>query len=168
MDTPMRDAREAPTSQPAEGLVDAVGRAGRTGARRGSPIVLAEDDPTMRGLFASTLRRDGYEVIEASDGIQLLEHLDSAAERSTRRNPISLVITDVRMPGISGLDVLAVLRCGHWNTPVILLTAFPGPDVLREAADLGAAALIEKPVDLEILREMVALTLQRPMSPAAR
>ncbi|HZR84039.1 MAG TPA: response regulator [Candidatus Binatia bacterium] len=132
----------------------------REAERASTPILLAEDDPVLRRLVGDTLRGEGHEVVEAADGVELLERLEAAMAAGQRGNaPISLVVTDVRMPGLSGLDVLSILRCGHWTTPVILLTAFPEPDVRLAAEELAATAVLEKPVDLEALRAAVRRAL---------
>jgi CheY-like chemotaxis protein len=119
-------------------------------------VLLADDSDEMRSLIAGMLRQAGYEVVEARDGIELFEHIESAVASGGRRNPpISLVISDVRMPGLSGLSVLGILRCGYWRTPVILITAFGDEHTHAEARELGAAALFDKPFDLDELRRTV-------------
>lgn len=110
-------------------------------------VLLGEDDATFRGLLAGRLSSSGYAVAEASDGAQLLERLvDSAVGPSCRPDGYDLVITDVRMPGISGSDVLEYLRAGPWSgVPVILMTAF-GDDAVHEAARRhGVLLVLEKP-----------------------
>jgi DNA-binding response OmpR family regulator len=118
-----------------------------------SRILLAEDNDDMRAMLASVLRRDGYLVIEAKDGRELVKHLTlhGAGEASD----IDLVISDVRMPGASGLDVLAGLREIDWSMPVILITAFGSADTKERAGQLGAAILLDKPFELEELRHAV-------------
>ena len=119
-------------------------------------VLLAEDSDEMRELIAGMLRESGYEVIEARDGIELFEQIEAAVARGGRRNPpISLVISDIRMPGLTGLNVLGILRCGYWRTPVILITAFGDEQTHAEARELGAAATFDKPFDLEDLRRAV-------------
>src|SRR5262249_233296 len=112
-------------------------------------VVLAEDDLEMRRLLAEALRRDGHEVIEAKNGSELLERLDSAA---TRQERIGLVITDVRMPGLTGLQALDWLqRVRAVQVPILVITAFCDPLVRHQAARLGAQVL-EKPFELDELR----------------
>jgi DNA-binding NtrC family response regulator len=67
-----------------------------------------------------------------------------------------LIISDVRMPGVSGLDVLATLRREDWSTPVILMTAFGDLETRAEARRLGAKALFDKPFDVDDLRTAVS------------
>ena len=117
-------------------------------------MLLAEDDGEMRALIAEALTRDGYEVVEVADGEQLLDRIESAV-RANRRHYFAVVISDIRMPRLSGMDVLAVLRCAYWRTPVILITAFGDAETHSEALELGAAATFDKPFDLDELRRAV-------------
>jgi DNA-binding response OmpR family regulator len=117
-------------------------------------IALAEDDAEMRRLVAEALRADGYQVIELADGAQLLVRI---ARQYRIRNPdekIDLIISDIRMPVITGLAILKGLRDAHCKTPVILMTAF-GDDVARRAALELDAALFNKPFKMGQLRELV-------------
>ena len=115
-------------------------------------VLLAEDDTTLRCLIASALRADGYEVLEAGDGIELLANVESTvAARRTRPDDV-LIVADVQMPGLSGLDVLAILRCAFWAAPVILITGFGDEETHAEARELGATAVFDKPFDLDALR----------------
>ncbi len=113
-----------------------------------SRVLVADDDPDMRRLLGVTLRRAGYDVVEARDGVDLLDQIESTIER---RDFFSVIVADINMPGLSGLDVLAALRCTTWATPVILITAYGDPGTRNEAKDLGAV-LLEKPLDLDALR----------------
>ncbi len=115
-------------------------------------IVLAEDDFEMRRLVAQALRRDGYDVVEAKNGSELLECLETAMRVQDR---IDLVITDVRMPGLTGLqaiDWMNKVRALH--VPVLVVTAFVDRHVRQQARRLGAD-LLEKPFDLEELRARI-------------
>lgn len=123
-------------------------------------VLLAEDDDALRGLLARVLRGDGYEVVEARDGFELFEQIEAAVATGGRRNPsVSLIVSDIRMPGLSGLEVLSILRCGFWRVPVILLTAFGDEQVEAEARELGAAALMSKPFDLGDLATLARTVL---------
>jgi two-component system response regulator (stage 0 sporulation protein F) len=117
-------------------------------------VLLAEDQPEMRSLVRSALVRDGYEVIEAEDGPSVIHALISGLLAEQARAP-DLIITDVRMPGFTGLEVLARLRREDWATPVILITAFGDEALHAEAARLGAARVLDKPFELDELRAAV-------------
>jgi DNA-binding NtrC family response regulator len=111
-------------------------------------VLLAEDNADMRLMLVSTLRRDGYEVLDFADGAALL----GVAMATPPRAGISeVIISDIRMPGQTGLEVLARMRHMGLKTPVILITAFGDSQVHAEAARLGAL-VFDKPFDLDDLR----------------
>lgn len=118
-------------------------------------IMLAEDDDEMRRLLAGALRRDGYEVVEAKNGDVLFDMLMTQLRQHGGPPPIELIISDIRMPGLSGMDVLAELRKSDWATPFVLMTAFGGSETRERARDQGAAAFLEKPFELDDLRTVV-------------
>jgi CheY-like chemotaxis protein len=118
-------------------------------------VLLAEDDREMRRLLASTLRKEHCEVLEAGNGLELAELIALERSPSNTGPAIDLIISDVRMPGRSGLEVLTVLRRNDRETPVILITAFGEPDTHAEAYRLGALAVFNKPFDIDDLRTMV-------------
>lgn len=122
---------------------------------QGVRIFLAQDDAAIRKPIASQLRRDGWEVLEVEDGMALVAHIERAAAQGG--DPRSfVVIAGSEIPGLTGLDVLTVLRCASWRTPVILVTK-PGDDeALAEATELGAAAVFAPPIDLDALRSAVS------------
>jgi DNA-binding response OmpR family regulator len=125
---------------------------------RPARVLLAEDDAEMRALIAEALRSDGHEVVEVSDGWQLLQSLATRSLPSDDDAGIDLLISDIRMPGKNGLDVLAGMRWADWPMPVILITAFGDAKTHAEARRLGAAAVFDKPFELDDLR-MLALNL---------
>lgn len=116
--------------------------------------LVAEDDPEMRALVREVLRRDGYEVIEATNGPELAKLVQSEVLRPNMGLPADIIITDVVMPGRTGLEVVGWLRLRDWATPVVLVTAFGSAEVHEEARRLGAAVL-DKPFDLDELRRLV-------------
>jgi len=132
--------------------------AGVLPARSAPLLVLAEDDDELRALLARALRHEGYNVTELNNGSQLLHTLVTTNLSSTP-SEIALVISDIRMPGVSGLDALAGINWASWTIPVVLMTAFGDRDTHRSARDLGAVAVIDKPFDLEELIELVARLL---------
>ncbi|HEY3242009.1 MAG TPA: response regulator, partial [Phycisphaerae bacterium] len=82
-------------------------------------ILLAEDDREMRHILAWELRMAGYDVVEAQNGIQLLDLLGSSLIHA-RLFSVDMIISDIRMPGASGLRVLEDLRRFDAHTPVVL------------------------------------------------
>ena len=106
---------------------------------------MAEDDAEMRRLVADGLRKDGYEVEEESDGSHVLLRLLSVAV------PFDLIVSDIRMPGCTGLDMLQALRNSGARTPVILMTAFGDEETRAHVEGLGAV-FFAKPLALADLR----------------
>jgi CheY-like chemotaxis protein len=126
-------------------------------------VAVAEDNVEMRRLIAATLRGDGYEVVEAGDGSELITQLEMlGGAQGPARTAVELIVSDLRMPGLSGMDVLGAIRDGNWRTPFILITAFGDEDTHQEAHDLGAAAVLDKPFDLERLRTLVHESVPPP------
>jgi DNA-binding NtrC family response regulator len=113
-------------------------------------VLLAEDDGAMRALLARALRRAGFDVIEACNGSELLERL-AYGLASTPDIRFELIISDLRMPGYDGLNILASLRQMSIAIPVILITAFGTTSTHAAAANLGAFAILDKPFDVEDL-----------------
>jgi CheY-like chemotaxis protein len=118
-------------------------------------VLVAEDDLDMRRLIATSLRMAGHKVVEASDGMDILDRLESTIW-STRPDLFDVIVSDINMPGLSGLDMLAALRASHWMTPVVLITAYGREDTRAEALELGATAVLDKPFDPGQLRNAVA------------
>jgi len=113
-------------------------------------ILLAEDDSELRELLNFTLTRAGYLVTCCDNGLALLEHL-------LQPQGFDLVISDLRMPALSGIEVLERLQ-GKQLPPVICMTAFGAPLLHAHAKSLGATATIDKPFDLDELIELVQTT----------
>jgi two-component system response regulator (stage 0 sporulation protein F) len=121
-------------------------------ARAGAPRALvAEDDPEMRHLLVRWMRREGFEVIEAADGRSAIVQL-GLAQLWQGQPGLDLVVSDVRMPGFSGLDVLEAVGALESRTPVILITGFDDPQARSAAGREGVAAVLPKPFDSALLR----------------
>jgi CheY-like chemotaxis protein len=117
-------------------------------------VVVADDDAELRGVLVESLRRDGYELVEDTDGGRLLVRVAAVYAVEGGAPPIDLIISDIRMPVCTGLEILKGLRDARWATPVILMTSFVDGEVRARAARLGAV-LLEKPFDLSSLRDKV-------------
>jgi CheY-like chemotaxis protein len=122
-------------------------------------ILVAEDDREMRRILVAVLQKDGYEVLEAQDGFELLDYLGSPPLIQGRVTQFDMVISDIRMPVFSGMDVLSYLRDTDWKTPMILITAFGDQRTHTEAARLGATAVFDKPFSIDELRATVGRIL---------
>jgi DNA-binding response OmpR family regulator len=117
-------------------------------------VLIAEDDPEMRRLVVDALRKDKYDVVEETDGGRLLVRIAAIYTFATTVDPFDLIVSDVRMPVCTGLDILKGLRDAKWDTPVILMTAF-GDDETRARAHKLGALLFDKPFTMSALRAKV-------------
>lgn len=130
-------------------------------ARRARTVLVAEDDEAMRDLLVETLVRRGYRVEAAVDGAALLGRLARSLHSPTEVPLPDLLITDVRMPGLGGLEVVAALRARDERLPVIVITAFGDSATHARARALGAAQVLEKPFELDVLCRAVHGLLAR-------
>ncbi len=108
----------------------------------------------MRRVVIDALRRDGYDVVDVSDGGQLLLRITDIFRLHPSPEPIDLILTDVRMPTCSGFEIIEGLREAHWTTPVIIMTAFGDEDARARAKRLNAV-LLDKPFAMTALRAEV-------------
>ena len=111
------------------------------------PLLLVEDKTELRAMLRKALERNGFSVDEAPDG--------SAAIQKIRSRRYQMVVTDLKMPGASGLDVLRESKQADSTIPVILLTAFGSIEEAVSAMKEGAFDFIQKPVDLDHLKLLV-------------
>jgi DNA-binding NtrC family response regulator len=118
-------------------------------------VLLADDDEDMLRLIASALRKDGCEIQIARDGTELIEMLGTQLDAGEVASRVDVIVSDICMPGASGLEALAALRKRGLSTPVILMTAFGSPDAHSEAHKLNAIAVLNKPFDMDDLRIVI-------------
>ncbi|HME12624.1 MAG TPA: sigma-54 dependent transcriptional regulator, partial [Candidatus Acidoferrum sp.] len=111
------------------------------------PLLLVEDKTELRAMLRKALERAGYLVDEAPDG--------TAAIQKVRARRYLVVVTDLKMPGASGLDVLRATKSADPTIPVLLLTAFGSVEEAVTAMKEGAFDFLQKPVDLDHLKLLV-------------
>jgi len=116
-------------------------------------ILLSEDDAEMRSLLETTLRHEGYAVTPCADGEALLDRLGAAL--AAEEPGYGLVISDIRMPGLSGLEFLEWTSSWESHPPVILITAFGDRETHERAKQLGALGVLDKPFDTDELLALV-------------
>lgn len=129
-----------------------VGLAGRR-------VLLAEDDAASRRLLARCLRQMNLDVIEAADGGRMLVEITSLYKDGHTPRELDLIVTDVRMPVMSGLEAFKGVRAAHWRTPVIIVTAYETTEV-RDTVDRFGATLLVKPIDLDEFESHVRRLLE--------
>lgn len=130
----------------------------RAERKRHHHVIVADDDGDMRSLLAANLRRAGIEVREAIDGKDLVE-LASRLDTSSDDDLPDLIVTDVHMPGLSGLEALARVKAMWPDVPVVVITAFGDPALHAAAARIGAVKVFDKPFDLFEFRSAVVSLL---------
>jgi DNA-binding response OmpR family regulator len=116
-------------------------------------VLIVEDDVVMRAALRSILRKDGYEVDAAESGEEALVLLRDA--------DYDLLITDLRLPGISGLDVLRTVKETGANIGMIMITAYASADSAVMAMKAGADDYLPKPFELPEIRLAVRKVLEK-------
>lgn len=140
MDRVVQQAAKAPAPSPQPG--------GAEGDRKKESVLVVDDEPLIRDMLMQFLSLRGYRVRTAQNGKEAL----ALAEEE----PPNMVILDMYMPGMNGLDVLRELRERNYKGGVVALTASQDEKLLQQVLDLGSVDVMGKPVDLERL----ALVLQ--------
>ncbi len=109
-------------------------------------VLLADDDLEMREVVRQVLEGAGLEVEEVSSGVMLLSRLADDGD-------FDLVVTDVRMPWISGEHVMQMARAAGFHMPVLIMTAFADAELQRAVDAIPGATLLEKPFEVDDLVE---------------
>jgi CheY-like chemotaxis protein len=126
-------------------------------------VLVAEDAADIRALVVVALRGMGYEIIEARSGGELLEELGDGILSGDPATRPDVIVSDIRMPGVTGMEVLAGLRQAGWETPIVLMTAFVDGEIREEAERLGVDAFFAKPFDIDdLLTAVVNLRVPHP------
>ncbi|AQT68994.1 Nitrogen regulation protein NR(I) [Anaerohalosphaera lusitana] len=115
-------------------------------------ILIVDDDSGIRSELVSIVSSPGREIIEASDGSEALQVLESEM--------FDLILSDVRMPGMDGFELLAEIRQRWTNLPVIIITAFASTDTAVQALRGGAYDYITKPFSIDDIRNIVSHALE--------
>ena len=116
-------------------------------------MIVDDEDALTFSLYQSFIHaQQNYEVVTAASGEE--------ARFKLTQSDFDLVITDITMPGISGLDLLTEIKNGTPDTEVIIMTAYGSDEKREEAMSRGARYYIEKPFDLKELKELVISILQ--------
>ncbi len=118
-------------------------------------ILVVDDERDLRAIVAEILEKAGYAVIATPDA-------ESALSVLLNKTHIDLVITDLRLPGMSGTELVDVLRKGLPDVPVILLTGFGSVESYVKSRVLGVFEYINKPVQARELRRIVKAALHEP------
>ena len=127
-------------------------------------ILVVDDEPDVEALFRQQFRRDLRAARFMMDFARsAVEALEIVAEAQAS---LILILSDVNMPGMSGLDLLLKARQARPDVPVIMITAYGDPETVREATERGAAGLFTKPIDFPELRVVIDRQIETAMRPA--
>jgi CheY-like chemotaxis protein len=123
-------------------------------------ILVVDDETDMEELFRQQFRRDlrsgRFEMEFASSAPQALEVVQRSGERD-----IILLLSDINMPGMSGLEMLLKVKAVRPDLPVIMITAYGDAETRRRALEDGAEGLLPKPIDFAALRSEIDGRLER-------
>jgi CheY-like chemotaxis protein len=117
-------------------------------------ILVVDDEPDVESMFRQHFRRD------LRSGRFEMEFVMSAPAALDRMNAIGapsliLILSDINMPGMTGLEMLPKVKAARPTVPVIMITAYGDEATKRQATELGAAGLLTKPIDFELLRREI-------------
>lgn len=120
-------------------------------AAENKKILIVDDEPSICDILEKFLKKKGYEVCRASDGKKAVTIIDGT--------PIDLIVSDIKMPGMSGVELLQKIREKGKTMPVLITTGFPTLDTAIEALKLGAYDYLTKPFHLEEIGEKIRRAL---------
>ena len=112
-------------------------------------VLIVDDDAIMGELLDALLTVEGYRVTRALSGEEALQ----VAREGTRKP--SVILCDIQMPGMSGLEMLPKVRAERPDVPVIMITAYGDAETRRKAIERGAIGLLTKPIDFALLRHEI-------------
>ncbi len=113
-------------------------------------VLIADDSETILLLLRTRLEMEGYEVVTATDGVEVIELMSQAGE------PPDILLLDAMMPRKSGIDALRELRAAGVDTPVLIVSAHQDEMDAGAATDVEVSGYITKPIDFEKLFSRIA------------
>ena len=118
-------------------------------------ILIIEDEEDVREVLKMHLESEDYKVIEANNGEDAINQMKEGANLLQ----VDLIITDIRMPIVNGVEAIEYLRANAPSKPIIVLTAFPYADLATSLLEKGVKEYLEKPIEKEMLLEKVNKTI---------
>jgi CheY-like chemotaxis protein len=123
-------------------------------------VLVVDDEPDVEALFRQQFRRDlraqRFMMDFANWAADALARVASTIEQS-----LILILSDINMPGMTGLEMLPKVREMRPDVPVIMITAYGDPETRRKALESGASGLLTKPIDFSLLREEIDSRLEQ-------
>ncbi len=124
-------------------------------------VMIVDDEPDIRKVVRMTLQKAGYDVVEAEDGQKAIEVINTGENRLM----LDVIICDIRMPKINGVEAIAYFRKEYPRVPVVVLTGFPDVNMATSFLNDGVVDYLVKPVEGEKLKAAVAKAMdQREIS----
>ena len=124
-------------------------------------VLVVDDEPDVEALFRQQFRRDlraqRFVMDFANSAADALARIASTIEQS-----LILILSDINMPGMTGLEMLPKVKAMRPDVPVIMITAYGDPDTRRKAIENGASGLLTKPIDFALLRGEIDARLVPP------
>jgi CheY-like chemotaxis protein len=120
-------------------------------------IAVAEDDDEQREALEAVLKGYGYEVVAFEDGFELVDYFELAGAAPSAKIPWpDLVVSDVQMPGRTGLEALKLARARGMQAPIVIVTGFESGQLHEQVKHLGEALVFSKPIDIDRLAVAVS------------
>lgn len=111
-------------------------------------VLIADDEDRQRSALEELLIDEGFEVIAVEDGFELHDYLQLAQEARGVPCP-DVIVTDVRMPGETGIEVVEEARARGVRIPIVVVTGYPSPELEARVRALGNAQMFAKPIDVD-------------------
>jgi CheY-like chemotaxis protein len=123
-------------------------------------VLVVDDEPDVEILFRQQFRR---ELRSGRFTMEFAESAPAALKRITGAETVSLILilSDINMPGMTGLELLPQARAARPDVPIIMITAYGDADTKRKALEAGAEALLTKPIDFALLRNEIETRVER-------
>ncbi len=123
-------------------------------------ILVVDDEPDVEILFRQQFRRD---LRSGRFTMEFAQSADAALQCIDSANGVSiiLILSDVNMPGMTGLELLPKAKASRPNVPIIMITAYGDAETMRKALEGGAEALLTKPIDFGVLRGEIDSRVER-------
>jgi two-component system chemotaxis response regulator CheY len=120
-------------------------------------VLVVDDEPAVRNIVRLILEKAGYDVLEAENGEAAIEALNTGENRLV----LDVVICDIRMPKINGVQAIEYFQRQYPHVPIIVLTAYPETQMAVSFMRSGVANYLIKPVDAQKLRDAVESAMER-------
>jgi CheY-like chemotaxis protein len=123
-------------------------------------VLVVDDEPDVEMLFRQQFRRElraeRFTMIFAQSGMAALQSIDEAGNES-----LILILSDINMPGMTGLELLPRAKAARPDVPIIMITAYGDAETKRRALENGADGLLTKPIDFGLLRNEIEVRVGR-------